>query len=98
MLAPTYYVHGTPVVGGDSATVIDGTTYSVAASGTTFWINGHSTKVHVAQTRTAAGGSSGLLSLTSSSQSSHIEQPDSVATIRLPSLGLATLCIIVGIL
>lgn len=41
----TYYISNTPVVAGSSGVVVAGTTYSLAPSGTAFYINGQQTAV-----------------------------------------------------
>lgn len=43
--AQTYYAGASPIVAGSSPVVIDGTTYSLASSGTAFFVNGQQTAI-----------------------------------------------------
>lgn len=59
----TYYISNTPVIAGGSGAVIGGTTYSLAPSGTAFYINGKQTSVPA--NATPANGTSGSAATTS---------------------------------
>ena len=57
--AETYYIHGSAVVAGASATVIAGTTYSIAKSGGRVWVDGTATRAEGIASTPAALGSVG---------------------------------------
>lgn len=64
----TYYIHGSPVVAGASATVIAGTTYSLAPSGGEIWADGKKTSAAaVASTWPSGSASHGVVPATGGS-------------------------------
>ena len=65
--AETYYISNTPIAAGSSGVAIGGTTYSLAPSGTAFFVNGQQTNVPTMAT--SSSGASGQVAVETESAS-----------------------------